>query len=105
MQKCHGPHLNPAKLGSLEVRTWQPLPRTSVTKPGYPCPSVLSASRNLAQVRSLLAPKFEGRFPAWFNTHLGVCVRVCRYFLPQGWEQGPSLALAISFGWLWRKAE
>lgn len=49
-------------------------------------------------MRSLLAPKSEGSFPAWLSTHLFPSVCVCsRVFPTSDLGAGPSLALAFPF--------
>ena len=52
-------------------------------------------------MRSLLAPKSEGSFPAWLSTHLFPSVCVCsRVFPTSDLGAGPSLALAFPFSLL-----
>lgn len=74
----------------MEVGTWQPFPRTQVTKrTGYPCPTGLSAPGSHFSLGK--------NFPAWPHIHLAGFVEGGRWPWPQVWELGPYLALASSF--------
>lgn len=98
VKTCHRPHLNTAKPGPAEVEMWHPLPGTWVIKPGYyPCPPCSQPlGKHLKQEGFWQSRLREGsqRGP----TPISLCTCGGECLLPLGWEQGPSLALATSFG-------